>query len=160
VVTTLSRTVGHTRDLMRGYGFAAACAGVHSCDIPVLDLDSPSAWASVGKACAAARDADGCDVIVLGCAGMTGLAAALSADLGLPVVDGVAAAVKLAESLVALGLRTSKREEYATPPAKSVVGPLAELAVEEGSLPRTAAAYDVPVCWPGSPAGHSARVSR
>ncbi|HEY0936007.1 MAG TPA: aspartate/glutamate racemase family protein [Trebonia sp.] len=130
VVTTLSRTAGHTRDLMRGYGFAAACAGVHACGIPVLDLDSPSAWASVGKACAAARDADGCDVIVLGCAGMTGLAAALTADLGLPVVDGVAAAVKLAESLAGLGLRTSKRDEYATPPVKPVLGPLAGLAVE------------------------------
>ena len=78
VVTTLSRTTGHTRELLRGYGFTAACAGVHACGIPVLDLDSPSAWASVGQACVAARDADGCDVIVLGCAGMTGLAASLS----------------------------------------------------------------------------------
>jgi allantoin racemase len=132
VVTTLSRTTGHTRDLMRDYGFAAACAGVHACDIPVLDLDSPSAWASVGKACTAARDADGCDVIVLGCAGMTGLAATLSAELGIPVIDGVAAAVKLAESLVALGLRTSKRDEYATPPAKPILGPLSGFAVEKG----------------------------
>ena len=131
VVTTLSRTTGHTRDLMRGYGFGAACAGVHACDIAVLDLDSPSAWASVGKACVSARDADGCDVIVLGCAGMTGLAATLSAELGLPVVDGVAAAVKLAESLVALGLRTSKRDEYAAPPAKPVLGPLSGLAVDK-----------------------------
>jgi len=138
VVTTLSRTVGHTRELVRGYGFAAACAGVHACDIPVLDLDSPTAWASVGKACTAARDADGCDVIVLGCAGMTGLTAALTAELGIPVVDGVAAGVKLAESLVALGLRTSKRDEYATPPAKPVLGPLSGLALrapDEQALP-------------------------
>ncbi len=132
VVTTLSRTVGHTKELMRCYGFADACAGVHACDIPVLDLDSPSAWASVGKACAAARDTEGCDVIVLGCAGMTGLAAALTAELRIPVVDGVAAAVKLAESLVALSLRTSKRDEYAIPPAKPVLGPLSGLAVREG----------------------------
>ena len=68
-------------------------------------------------------------MIVLGCAGMTGLAATLSAELGLPVVDGVAAAVKLAESLVALGLRTSKRDEYATPPAKPVTGPLSSFAL-------------------------------
>jgi allantoin racemase len=124
VVTTLSRTVGHTRDLMRAYGLATACAGVHACDIPVLDLDSPPAWASVGKACAAARDADGSDVIVLGCAGMTGLASALTGELGIPVVDGVAAAVRMVESLVALGLRTSKRDEYAGPPAKPITGPL------------------------------------
>jgi allantoin racemase len=135
VVTTLSRTTGHTRDLIRGYGFARACAGVHACDIPVLDLDAPAAWASVAKACAAARDSDGCDVIVLGCAGMTGLTAALTAELGLPVVDGVAAAVKLAESLVALGLSTSKRDEYRTPPAKPVLGPLSGLAVRTRSEP-------------------------
>jgi allantoin racemase len=124
VVTTLSRTVGQALDLARGYGFGHACAGVHACDIPVLDLDSAHARASIAKACAAARDADGCDVIVLGCAGMTGLAAAISAELGLPVVDGVAAAVKTVESLVALGLRTSKRDEYALPPPKPVTGAL------------------------------------
>jgi allantoin racemase len=134
VVTTLSRTVGHAQDLVRSYGFAQACAGVHACDIPVLDLDSASARASVTKACAAARDADRCDVIVLGCAGMTDLAAAISAELGIPVVDGVAAAVKTVESLVALGLRTSKRDEYATPPAKPVTGPLAGLALETRNL--------------------------
>jgi allantoin racemase len=48
------------------------------------------------------------------------LAAALAGELGIPVVDGVAAAVKIAESLVALGLPTSKRDEYAVPPAKPV----------------------------------------
>lgn len=34
----------------------------------------------------------------------------------------IAAGVKTVESLVALGLRTSKRDEYATPPAKPVKG--------------------------------------
>ena len=129
VVTTLSRTVGHTLDLVRGYGFARACAGVHACEVPVLDLASADARAAVAKACAAARDADRCDVIVLGCAGMTDLAAVISAELGVPVVDGVAAAVKTVESLVALGLRTAKRGEYATPPAKPVSGALASFTL-------------------------------
>ncbi len=40
---------------------------VHACGIPVLDLDSPDAGAAIEKACFAARDADGCDAIVLGC---------------------------------------------------------------------------------------------
>ena len=98
---------------------------MHACEIPVLDLASADARACIAKACAAAKDADSCDVIVLGCAGMTGLAAAISGGLGIPVVDGVAAAVKTVESLVALGLRTSKRGEYATPPVKPVTGGLA-----------------------------------
>jgi allantoin racemase len=39
-----------------------------------------------------------------------------------PVIDGVAVAVKLAESLVALGLGTSKRGDYAAPLAKPYAG--------------------------------------
>ncbi|HLH58613.1 MAG TPA: aspartate/glutamate racemase family protein [Streptosporangiaceae bacterium] len=122
VVTTLSRTAGRTWDLVRRYGFGDACRNVHACDLPVLALDSAEARAVIAKRCALARDADGCDVIVLGCAGMTGLAAELTGDLGIPVVDGVAAATKTVEALVALGLRTSPRDEFAPPPAKPYSG--------------------------------------
>ena len=132
IVTTLSRMIGHTQDLVSRYGFDRACAGVHACDIPVLDLDSPDAHATIENACFAARDADGCDAIVLGCAGMTDLAPSLSARLGIPAIDGVAAAVKLAEALVTLGLRTSKRHEYAPPPPKPVTGLLAGFTVAAG----------------------------
>jgi allantoin racemase len=53
---------------------------------------------------------------------MADLAAALTQEHGLPVVDGVAAAVKLAESLVGLGLRTSKMGGYAAPLSKRYRG--------------------------------------
>jgi allantoin racemase len=59
---------------------------------------------------------------VLGCAGMTGLARDLEQKAGVPVLDGVACAVSLAESLVRLGLRTSKRGAYAPPLAKAYAG--------------------------------------
>jgi hypothetical protein len=48
------------------------------------------------------------EAIVLGCAGMADLAADLSARHGLPVLDGVACAIKLVETLVGLSLKTSK----------------------------------------------------
>ena len=54
--------------------------------------------------------------------GMADLAARMSASHDIPVVDGVAAAVKLAEALVGLGLRTSKTGAYAAPPAKAYLG--------------------------------------
>jgi allantoin racemase len=127
IVTTLSRTVVHTCELVHRYGFSRACAGIHACDIPVLELESPEAATLIGKTCRAALERDGSDAIVLGCAGMTGLASSLSADLGVPVIDGVTAAVKLAEALVSLGLRTSRRTEYAPPPPKEVTGPLSAL---------------------------------
>ena len=41
---------------------------------------------------------------------------------GVPVVDGVAAAVSIAESPVQLGLSTSKVRTYGTPRPKKVIG--------------------------------------
>ena len=41
---------------------------------------------------------------------------------GVPVVDGVAAAVTIAESLVRLGLSTSKVRTYAPPRRKRITG--------------------------------------
>ena len=52
---------------------------------------------------------------MLGCAGMADLARTLQREFGMPVIDGVGAAVKQAEALVGLGLTTSKRGSYATP---------------------------------------------
>jgi allantoin racemase len=65
---------------------------------------------------------DRAEVICLGCGGMAGLDDAVRAQTGVPVVDGVTAAVKLAESLVALGLSTSKVRTYARPRPKRVAG--------------------------------------
>jgi allantoin racemase len=65
---------------------------------------------------------DHAEVICLGGGGMAGLDAAVRDAVGVPVVDGVTAAVKLAESLVALGLSTSKVRTYAPPRPKKIVG--------------------------------------
>ena len=48
------------------------------------------------------------------------------------VIDGVGAAVKQAEALTALNLKTSKRGAYAFPAAKIFTGPLASFAPEAG----------------------------
>ncbi|MDH2429387.1 aspartate/glutamate racemase family protein [Sphaerisporangium sp. TRM90804] len=124
VVTTLSRTVNRAWDLAHRYGFTAACRGVHACDIPVLELDRPDGDARrvVTALCAAAVEADGSDSVVLGCAGMAAFCADVSRELGFPVIDGVTAATKLVESLVALGLRTSTRGEFAPPVPKRYSG--------------------------------------
>jgi allantoin racemase len=59
---------------------------------------------------------------------MADLAGQLSREHGLPVLDGVVCAVKLAESLHALGLHTSKTGSYAAPRAKRFVGFYAPLS--------------------------------
>ena len=72
--------------------------------------------------CIQALKEDGCGAIVLGCGGMATLAQALTRELRVPVIDGVSAAVKMVESLVALGLSTSKQGDLAFPEAKSLSG--------------------------------------
>ncbi|MDY7088946.1 MAG: aspartate/glutamate racemase family protein [Actinomycetota bacterium] len=127
VVTTLSRTRGRAHDLAARYVPPGACRGVHACDIPVLELESdPAARKEVVALARHALDHDDSDVIVLGCAGMAGFAAEASAELDVPVIDGVAAGVVLAQSLVTLGLRTSGRGEFASPPVKAYTGLLRE----------------------------------
>ena len=65
---------------------------------------------------------DSAEAIVLGCAGMADLTRQLTDKFGLPVIDGVAAAVKMVEGLVAQGLKTSKVGGYSRPPDKAYIG--------------------------------------
>jgi allantoin racemase len=120
VVTTLKRTIGRATDLAERYGMQRFCCGIHACEIPVLELDTdPDARKVITEACRDAVESDGSDAVVLGCAGMADMCSEISAELGVPVIDGVAAATLTVRSLVTMGLRTSKRGEYAMPPPKA-----------------------------------------
>jgi len=134
VVTSLGRTVGRAHELLDRYGFAGACAGVHACEIPVLQIEAPGALDRVTAACRAAVEADDVDALVLGCAGMAGYTGRISDAVGVPVVDGVTAATTFAAALVRAGLRTSERSEYARPPTKAVPGLLQDFAVGPAGL--------------------------
>ncbi|MFD1703975.1 aspartate/glutamate racemase family protein [Methylopila henanensis] len=128
VVTTLARSVVPVEELVRRYGYAERVR-VSACDVAVLALEEPGSGARAKLEAEIERAvAGGAEAVVLGCAGMADLAKALSARFGLPVVDGVAAAVKQAEALVALGLATAKTGAYATPSPKTYAGLLAPFA--------------------------------
>jgi allantoin racemase len=105
-------------------------ARVRAANIPVLSLEDPNSGARdrLRSEIAAAIDEDKAEAIVLGCAGMADLAKTLQGEFGMPVIDGVGAAVKLAEALVGLGLKTSKRGPYAMPIVKTYAGAMAEFA--------------------------------
>ncbi len=76
------------------------------------------------------------DAVVIACFGDPGLDAAREATnapvlgiavhlvqrLGVPVIDGVAVAVKFSEAFVSLGLGTSRYGDYASPLAKTYMG--------------------------------------
>jgi allantoin racemase len=127
VVTTLSRSIAPIETNLMKYGLDRRCARVRACEVPVLALEDPAsgARAKLSAEIERAKAEEGAEAIVLGCAGMAELAASLAEEHGLPVIDGVAAAVKLAEALVALGHATSKRGAYARPLPKRITGPFA-----------------------------------
>lgn len=124
VVTSLRRTVGQIRDRLQLAGLISHCASVRATELPVLDLedDLDRTAERISEEAARAVTDDGAEVVCLGCAGMAGLAERVSEQVGVPVVDGVTAATTLAESLVRLGLRTSKVGGWATPRPKRITG--------------------------------------
>jgi allantoin racemase len=124
VITTLSRSVPAIEHNLGRYGLAARCARVRASDVAVLALEdgTSNARVRISDEIEAAKREDRSEAIVLGCAGMADLAADLSAQHGLPVLDGVACAVKLLEGLVSLGLKTSKLGGYAHPLPKNFTG--------------------------------------
>ena len=101
VVTTLSVSVPVIEQNLARYGFSARCARVRASEIPVLELEnSPDAvFETLAAEISRALGEDGCQSIVLGCAGMADLAATLTRQFDVPVIDGVAAAIALGESL-------------------------------------------------------------
>ena len=128
VVTTLPRSIVPLEELVRRYGFAER-AEVTACNVAVLDLEKPGSGAEEKLEAEISRALDkGAEAIVLGCAGMADLTLKLSRKFGVPVVDGVAAAVKQAEALAGLKLTTSRRGSYAQPAAKNYTGLLAPFA--------------------------------
>ncbi|MBV4365651.1 allantoin racemase [Erwinia phyllosphaerae] len=124
IVTTLPRTVIIARHLLQQYGFEHQCAALHAINLPVLALEDGSGLAQekVRERCLRAKKEDGSGAIVLGCGGMAQLARELTHELGMPVIDGVTAAVKMVESLVALGLATSKHGDLDYPVRKTLSG--------------------------------------
>lgn len=129
IVTTLPRTVVIARHLLRQYGFEHHCAAVHAIDLPVLALEDGTGIAQekVRQRCIQALREDDSGAIVLGCGGMADLAQELTRELRIPVIDGVGAAVKMVESLLALGLNTSKHGDLDYPVKKALSGQFARL---------------------------------
>jgi allantoin racemase len=134
VVTTLSRSIVPIEHNLAKYGLLSRCARVRAAEVPVLALEEPGSDArrAIEMEIEQALTHDGAEAIVLGCAGMTDLAHDLERKAGVPVLDGVACAVSLAESLVRLGLKTSKRRTYAAPLAKPYTGEFKRFAPAAG----------------------------
>ena len=120
VVTVLDNVLPMLDGLVLRHGIERRVAPMRVIDLPVLGLDDRATMVErlIAESVASVRDG-GADVIVLGCTGMLGVAAAvrdglLAAGLDVPVVDPTAAATTWLERAVRLGLRNS-RTTYARP---------------------------------------------
>lgn len=123
VVTTLNRTTAMIRDRLRLAGVLDRVESIHGTGLGVLELEGDSD-ATDAAILEKSREAlqRGADVICLGCAGMAGRGPELAHKLGAPVVDGVTAAVGMAESLIRQGLSTSRTGTFAPRAPKPLAG--------------------------------------
>jgi allantoin racemase len=129
VITVLKSLRPIFENQAKVYGLRDKLASVRAVEIPVLELEDDRdrlVNALIDEAILAINE-DGAHVMIFGCTGMLGAAEAVQRGLeargydGVPVIDSMVAAVKLAEALVDLGVRHSKRT-WPFPPPKSIVG--------------------------------------
>lgn len=99
IITTESHSIPIHAELVRKYGLQNSLASVRA---PKNDGESDLLSAAVE-----AVNQDKAEVIVLGCAGMTGLDKKLQAELGIPVLDGVVCAMFITAGLARYGIHNT-----------------------------------------------------
>jgi len=128
IITILERTIPAVEEQVVRYGLVDRLASVRSVNIPVLEIkgnEERVVEALIEEGVRAVQE-DGAHIIIPGCTGMIGLARQVEEGLAergcpVPVIEPPWAAIKLAESLVDMGLSHSKRT-YPAPPEKEIVG--------------------------------------
>lgn len=109
LITTDEHSIPIHKDLIRKYSLQDAAASVRAPEAgrgiqPEKDMYLQAAREAVVK--------DRAEVIVLGCAGLSGLDRYLQEELGVPVLDGVVCALFLVEGLTRYGVGISKVRRY------------------------------------------------
>lgn len=117
VITTLPRGIPALEEAIAARGLTSRCAGIVPLNIPVAEQgsdhpDTTPAIVAAGRRLAADH---GADSLILACGGMADVARAVTAEVGVPVCDGVAFGALLAFALWSSGLGTSKAGAYAAP---------------------------------------------
>ena len=130
VLTYGARMVPAYEELVKSHGFADRVAGVDSVELPpTATFSDPQAVRRLSlEACARLIDGRGAEAIVMAGAAMAGLNETLQKEVAVPLVDGVACAVPLAEMLVRLGLPKPIAGSFAHPGERSVRGLSPQLA--------------------------------
>ncbi|HEX9016358.1 MAG TPA: aspartate/glutamate racemase family protein [Chloroflexota bacterium] len=116
VLTTLERRVPVRRRYADSLGLGEKMVATPVLNIPVAEtVGSLERMKSVAIAKGREAIAQGAEVLILGCAGLGDWSREIQRELGVPIIDPNAAGLKLAESLVDLGLCHSKVRTFQHP---------------------------------------------
>jgi allantoin racemase len=123
IVSVLPRVKPLLEELVHRNGMELKCASIRCTPLTVLEIEedidrAKQMMIEEGKK---AVHEDGAEAILLGCAGLGPLDKAMQAELNVPVFDGTACAVKLAEDLHSYGVTTAKVAAYLSPEKKELV---------------------------------------
>jgi allantoin racemase len=109
VVSDNAHSIPNKEFLARQYHLQDALASVRA---PLEEMSRLSDEEKYLQTARLAVEEDRAEVIVLGCAAMTGLDKPLQKKLGIPVLDGIVCALIIASGLVQYGVSTSQIRRY------------------------------------------------
>ena len=109
VITDTYQSIPNKEALVQKYNLQTMFASARSPENEIHDL---SLEEKIIQAAEIAVKKDHAEVLVLGCAGMTGMDKRLKEKLGVPVLDGVICALIITSGLVRYGISTSKARRY------------------------------------------------
>jgi allantoin racemase len=109
VISDNTHSIPNKESLARQYYLQDALASVRAPEDGMSGLSDEEKYLQTGQL---AIQEDGAEVLVLGCAAMTGLDKPLQKKLGVPVLDGAVCALIIASGLVRYGVSISKIRRY------------------------------------------------
>ena len=123
ILVALEKAVPMMGNMVQQYGLTDRFAGSFSLGMNVLDLeqDQEKTFRILLEAGEKALAA-GAEVLILGCAGLTGFSTDLEKSLGIPIIDPVRTGLKILESIVESNLQVSKKGLYRPPDSKKISG--------------------------------------
>ena len=116
IVTVVENIIRPLENLALLHGYASKLASVRQIGIPVLELnnDPDYTYQRAIEVCRETIEKDRADVLVMGCGTLSFRSEELAAELGVPVVNPLRAALRMAELYGSSGISHSKRS-YPTP---------------------------------------------
>lgn len=109
VLSDNRHSIPNKEALVRRYHLEGMLASARSPEEKSMNVDELEKYYRTARK---ALDEDGAEVIVLGCAAMTGMDKPLQKRLQAPVLDGIICALSIISGLIKCGLSTSKIRRY------------------------------------------------